>query len=213
MALILPFSLPSANIGGASQKCARAASWQSSIHGRRHLAKIRPELVIEYKSGAFQRRKPFAQAGTLLHRRHAVRSAAWLLTGRCCDICTDKTDRTKFAPGPRVVIFAPTHLPLTIGSHISRMFGPRITTVFASRWRALWFAASICLLAYCSVPQQSATPPANNDEAIAQAAIGDDPFAQAAHPTAENAPDLTAAANNDDVKRVQALLNQLPTTQ
>jgi hypothetical protein len=32
------------------------------------------------------------------------------------------------------------------------MFGPRITTVFASRWRALWWCAGILSLAYCSVP-------------------------------------------------------------
>ncbi len=32
------------------------------------------------------------------------------------------------------------------------MFGPRISSVFTSRWKALWWAASICLLAYFSVP-------------------------------------------------------------
>jgi hypothetical protein len=32
------------------------------------------------------------------------------------------------------------------------MFGPRITTVFASRWKALWWAATILVTAYCSVP-------------------------------------------------------------
>lgn len=32
------------------------------------------------------------------------------------------------------------------------MFGPRLGTVFASRWRALWFCGSVLLLAYCSVP-------------------------------------------------------------
>ncbi|KPL69392.1 hypothetical protein SZ64_15515 [Erythrobacter sp. SG61-1L] len=32
------------------------------------------------------------------------------------------------------------------------MFGPRITTVFASRWKALWWAAGIMLTAYCSIP-------------------------------------------------------------
>ncbi|MFA6219032.1 MAG: hypothetical protein WC692_04540 [Erythrobacter sp.] len=32
------------------------------------------------------------------------------------------------------------------------MFGPRLTTVFASRWRAIWFALSVMALAYCSVP-------------------------------------------------------------
>ncbi len=101
---------------------------------------------------------------------------------------------------------------LTSRAHIHDMFGPRITTVFASRWRALWFAASMCLLAYCSVPQQSASPPANDDDAIAQAAFGDDPFTRAAHSTVPNSPDVTTTTQSDDVKRVQALLKQLPAT-
>ena len=33
------------------------------------------------------------------------------------------------------------------------MFGPRITTVFRSRWRALWWAASILVGAYFSIPR------------------------------------------------------------
>ncbi len=32
------------------------------------------------------------------------------------------------------------------------MFGPRITTVFQSRWKALFWSAGILLTAYCSVP-------------------------------------------------------------
>jgi hypothetical protein len=36
------------------------------------------------------------------------------------------------------------------------MFGPRLNTVFASRWRALWFSGSILLLAYCSIPEAPA---------------------------------------------------------
>ncbi len=32
------------------------------------------------------------------------------------------------------------------------MFGPRITTVFRSRWNALFWAAGMLLTAYCSVP-------------------------------------------------------------
>ncbi len=32
------------------------------------------------------------------------------------------------------------------------MFGPRLNGVFASRWKALWWAGSILLLAYCTVP-------------------------------------------------------------
>ncbi len=30
------------------------------------------------------------------------------------------------------------------------MFGPRLNTVFASRWRAVWFAVTILLNDYCS---------------------------------------------------------------
>jgi len=37
------------------------------------------------------------------------------------------------------------------------MFGPKFSTIFASRWRALWFAASMLLLAYCSVPSPDET--------------------------------------------------------
>ena len=32
------------------------------------------------------------------------------------------------------------------------MFGPRTSTVFRSRWNALFWAAGIMLTAYCSVP-------------------------------------------------------------
>ena len=33
------------------------------------------------------------------------------------------------------------------------MFGPRITTVFRSKWRALWFVASVLVGVYFSVPR------------------------------------------------------------
>ncbi|HQS98032.1 MAG: hypothetical protein B7X90_13210 [Novosphingobium sp. 17-62-19] len=32
------------------------------------------------------------------------------------------------------------------------MFGPRITTVFTSRWKALWWSASMLLFAWSVVP-------------------------------------------------------------
>lgn len=32
------------------------------------------------------------------------------------------------------------------------LFGPKITNVFRSRWQALFWAASVLLTAYCSVP-------------------------------------------------------------
>lgn len=39
------------------------------------------------------------------------------------------------------------------------MFGPRLTTIFASRWRALWWAASILLLTWSLVPAPSEREP------------------------------------------------------
>lgn len=54
------------------------------------------------------------------------------------------------------------------------MFGPSIFTVFRSRWRALWWAASILLLAYCTVPaaEEAAEPqPSASDMAAVSAAL------------------------------------------
>ena len=48
------------------------------------------------------------------------------------------------------------------------MFGPPIKTVFASRWKALWFAASVMLTAYCSIPDAEQSPA---DEAANQAQV------------------------------------------
>lgn len=45
------------------------------------------------------------------------------------------------------------------------MFGPKITSVFASRWKALWWAGSIMLLAYCTVPAADETAPAKVEKA------------------------------------------------
>ena len=55
------------------------------------------------------------------------------------------------------------------------MFGPRLTTVFASRWKALWWAAMILATAYCSVPskdetQQDKAEQAASDQAMKQVA-------------------------------------------
>ena len=37
------------------------------------------------------------------------------------------------------------------------MFGPGISSVFASRWKALWWSAGIMLTAYCTVPSADDT--------------------------------------------------------
>jgi len=44
------------------------------------------------------------------------------------------------------------HQILTLWPHDGQMFGPSFKTIFASRWKALWFAASVMLTAYCSIP-------------------------------------------------------------
>jgi hypothetical protein len=53
------------------------------------------------------------------------------------------------------------------------MFGPGIGSVFASRWKALWWAGGILLTAYCSVPskdetQQDKAEQAASDQAMKQ---------------------------------------------
>jgi hypothetical protein len=40
------------------------------------------------------------------------------------------------------------------------VFGPGITKVFTSRWKALAWSAGILLTAYCSVPSSDDTQPA-----------------------------------------------------
>lgn len=52
------------------------------------------------------------------------------------------------------------------------MFGPRITTVFASRWKALWWAAGILMTAYCTVPSADEAAPGNPAAAAPKAATG-----------------------------------------
>jgi hypothetical protein len=57
------------------------------------------------------------------------------------------------------------------------MFGPRLNTVFASRWKALWWASGVLLTAYCSVPSpedtaQPATHPAAKHVKVDPWAVG-----------------------------------------
>lgn len=47
-------------------------------------------------------------------------------------------------------------------------FGPRLNTVFRSRWRALWWSLGVLLTAYCTVPSQKQGETV--DDAGAQAA-------------------------------------------
>ena len=55
------------------------------------------------------------------------------------------------------------------------MFGPRLGSVFASRWKALWWAAGVLATAYCTVPskdetQQDKAEQAANEQALKQVA-------------------------------------------
>lgn len=59
------------------------------------------------------------------------------------------------------------------------MFGPRLTKVFASRWHALWWAATILLLAWQLVPAP------DDDDAPSPAAVHGD----AGNPWALSTPD------------------------
>ena len=49
------------------------------------------------------------------------------------------------------------------------MFGPKITTVFASRWRALWFAGSVLLFVYVTIPE--AEPVSENGQQVAERGV------------------------------------------
>ena len=50
------------------------------------------------------------------------------------------------------------------------MFGPGISTVFTSRWKALWWSAGVLMTAYCSVPSAEETNQDASAQADAQAA-------------------------------------------
>lgn len=49
------------------------------------------------------------------------------------------------------------------------MLGPKITTVFRSRWNALFWSAGVLLTAYCSVPARDETAPATSPAATGPA--------------------------------------------
>lgn len=61
------------------------------------------------------------------------------------------------------------------------MFGPRITTVFRSKWRALWFVASVLAGVYFSLPAADDKPDPDTDKTVAAIAslVGDQPTAPA----------------------------------
>lgn len=48
------------------------------------------------------------------------------------------------------------------------MIGPRITTVFRSRWNALFWSAGVLLTAYCSIPAADDAASRDQDKAVEQ---------------------------------------------
>ena len=67
------------------------------------------------------------------------------------------------------------------------MFGPRITTVFRSRWNALFWAASVLLTAYCSVPQPEDRQ-ADDAASVSVPDAGAQPEAKHVNPWAKDTP-------------------------
>lgn len=57
------------------------------------------------------------------------------------------------------------------------MFGPKLKTIFASRWKAAWFSASVLLTAYCSVPDPADTPSTGSTATHAQESTSSNPWA------------------------------------
>ncbi|MBU6268415.1 MAG: hypothetical protein KGN34_12800 [Sphingomonadales bacterium] len=60
------------------------------------------------------------------------------------------------------------------------MFGPRLNTVFASRWKALAWSASVLLTAYCTIPSASEGGDSKDAEQAAKMVAGLLPGAQPA---------------------------------
>lgn len=52
------------------------------------------------------------------------------------------------------------------------MFGPRLSTVFASRWKALLWAASVLFSVWCFVPKQGDDDDAGDAQAAAKMVAG-----------------------------------------
>ena len=51
------------------------------------------------------------------------------------------------------------------------MFGPKITTVFRSRWNAVFWSLGVLLTAYCSVPSQEGEANGGNADGATKAAV------------------------------------------
>jgi hypothetical protein len=58
------------------------------------------------------------------------------------------------------------------------MFGPRLSTVFASRWKAVWWSALILATAYCTVPVAEKVQQTSQDKAAAAEASHKSPWSR-----------------------------------
>ncbi len=58
------------------------------------------------------------------------------------------------------------------------LFGPKITTVFKSRWNALFWAAGILATAYCTVPAADQAARHEKAQVAAQKADHTNPWAK-----------------------------------
>lgn len=59
------------------------------------------------------------------------------------------------------------------------MFGPKITTVFKSRWNAMFWASGVLLTAYCSVPAEN--EPGDAEAIAALVSVAHKPDAKPTH--------------------------------
>jgi len=61
------------------------------------------------------------------------------------------------------------------------MFGPKLNTVFKSRWNALFWASTVLLTAYCSVPSQDEQGAGDAEQIAALVAASQKHDAKPAH--------------------------------
>ncbi len=50
------------------------------------------------------------------------------------------------------------------------LFGPKLNQVFASRWKALFWACGVMATAYCTIPSAEETADSASEQAAASAA-------------------------------------------
>lgn len=76
------------------------------------------------------------------------------------------------------------------------MFGPKLSTVFASRWKALWWSALVMMTAYCTVPAPDAPETGATAQKSADGAWSGD--------------DALPFASDENLRQLQELRRKLP---